>query len=58
MITSSPITQAQLLAKQAAADRQFQSDLNHAYDYVLTDLMTRVSDLEKEAGNDDRGTDS
>lgn len=59
MIIKSPVTQEQLRARQAAVDKAFQSDLNHAYDYVLTDLMARVSDLErKEADNNAGGTDS
>lgn len=58
MIIKRPVTQEQVRAKQAAVDKQFQADLDRAYDYVITDLMTRVSDLEKEANNDDRGADS
>lgn len=59
MIINKPITQEQLRAKQLAVDKQFQDDLDRAYDFVITDLMTRISDLErKEAISDDRGTDS
>lgn len=59
MIIKRSVSQEQLRAKQLAVDKQFQSDLDRAYDFVITDLMTRISDLErKEAISDDRGTDS
>ena len=58
MIIKRQVTQEQVRAKQATVDKQFQADLDRAYDYVITDLMTRVSDLEKEAITNDRGTDS
>lgn len=58
MIIKRPITQEQLDQKYLRDDVRFQEDLNLAYDYVITDLMTRVSDLEREADNDDRGADS
>lgn len=58
MIIKRPITQHQLDQKYLRDGVRFQEDLNLAYDYVITDLMTRVSDLEREADNDDRGADS
>ena len=54
MIIKRPITQEQLDRKYLRDDIRFQEDLNVAVDYVITDLMTRIAELERK-GDDTNG---
>lgn len=53
MIIQKPVSQEQLDQKYLREDAQFQEQLNLGVDYVLTDLMTRLSALERKEETDD-----
>ena len=56
MIYTRPVSLEQLQAKQILSTQTFQDDLDRGFDYLLTDLLSRIAELErKEAPQNERG---